>query len=60
VEKSDNENLDALLAFAQGLEAEDQGDVSLAKQCYEKALAINQDFIRAQQKLETINASLPK
>jgi TolB-like protein len=60
VEKSDNENLDALLAFSAGLAAEDQGDVALAKQCHEKALSINKDFIRAQKKLEIINASIPK
>jgi TolB-like protein len=60
VEKSDNENLDALLAFSQGLAAQDKGDLAAAKKCYEKALSINKDFTRAKSQLEIINSTITK
>jgi TolB-like protein len=60
VEKIDNENLDALLAFSQGLAAEDRGDLALAKQLYEKALSMNKDFGRAKNQLEAITSKINK
>ncbi|OGS35202.1 MAG: hypothetical protein A2293_02325 [Elusimicrobia bacterium RIFOXYB2_FULL_49_7] len=55
INKSDNEDLNALMFFSKGLDAEDKGDFKTAKEMYEKALSINDDYRQAQERLTIVN-----
>jgi TolB-like protein len=51
-----NEDMDALMAFSKGLDAEDKGDFKTAKEMYAKALSINKDYTRAQERLKIVES----
>lgn len=53
-----NDDLDALMAFSKGLDAEDKGDFKTAKEMYAKALSINKDYTRAQERLKIVEEKL--
>jgi TolB-like protein len=59
LETRDNEDINALLAFSKGLDAEDKGDTAQARACYEKALSINPKYSRAKKQLESLKGVLP-
>ena len=53
LDNPDNEDMDALMLFAGGLDAEDRGDWKAAGEMYRKALSINGKYARAQERLKT-------
>ena len=58
LDNPDNEDMDALMLFARGLDAEDKGDWKAAGEMYRKALAINGRYARAQERLKTVESRL--
>jgi TolB-like protein len=58
LKRSDNQDLDALLCFSQGLDAEDQGDYALARDMYEKALRKNKKYTRARERLKIVKEKI--
>jgi len=58
IAKSDNENIDALLYFSRGLDAEDKSDFKLAQKMYKKALKINKKYKQAKKRLEIVKKKL--
>jgi TolB-like protein len=58
IKKSDNDDLEALMYFSKGLDAEDKGDYTGAKKMYEKALKINKKYERARRQLAIVEKKL--
>ena len=53
--KSDKIDLSALIAFSEGLDFEDQGEVDKAIECYNKALDIEPNFERADDRIRALS-----
>ena len=58
LDNPDNEDMDALMLFSGGLDAEDRGDWKAAGEMYRKALAINGKYARAQERLKIVESRL--
>jgi hypothetical protein len=55
--KYSTENLDAFVAYCEGLEAEDRGDLATARAAYARAVQADEDFSVARDRMDTVEAA---